>query len=200
MKNRSPNETDEQLWLPLPGESNAWYQRFCAYLQMGAGRSVRSTYNREKGNVVSKAVPGSWTEASRRFDWQGRAAAYDAWRRTEIFQTGNASDEERVKKLDVLLEKMHARLMAEIDTMEVNDRFLDRYLGAMDLMAKATGGYAPQRVEHSGKLEVEETKVNVLWYMPQLDKLPDLTETGDAPEISDVPADGETATLPGESL
>src|SRR5579859_8067788 len=168
-------ERDEQPWAsPMVGENAAWFQRFSLYAAMGAARSVRAVYNAELAqrnagqadlaNQVlqgqqSKAVPSSWTRASHRYEWQRRAEAFDAWRRKEIFATGNASDLARIGRLDKLIEKLCDRIMALLDLPIVEVAFdpeaiaklANALLSAMDLMAKHTGGYAPQRHEITGK-------------------------------------------------
>lgn len=171
------HDDDDQPWLRQPGESNVWYDRFSRFLKLGAARSVRAVYNAEKNNVgPSKPVPAAWTEKTKLYEWRKRAEAYDAWRRAEVFTAGNAQDTERVRKLDELAEAMHKKLMAELAVMEMTDRFIERYLGVMDMLAKHTGGYAPQRVEHTGKdgkaIEVEQdTTMRVVFYVPEVDPI-----------------------------
>ncbi len=188
----SPNQPWEQR-----GDENArWYQRFSDYLALGAGRSVRGVYNREKGNDHSKPVPASWTEAAHRYEWQRRAEAYDAWRRAAVFQAGNAADTERVRKIDEVIEALHARVVAMLETAPpevfVNDRLLTQYFAALDLMAKHTGGYAPQRIEHTGKdgdaikVESDTPAMQVVFYLP---------EVGELPEIDAAPSDGPVDAL-----
>lgn len=189
-----PDEDIEQICPPLAGENNAWYSRLVEYLRLGPGRSVRGVYNREKGNEISKAVPASWTQASHRYEWQRRAVAYDAWRRAAVFATGNASDVERVKKLDTLVDVMHSRLIAGIDEIEINEKYIERYLAVLDLLARHTGGYGPQRIEHTGKdgtaiqIEGESASMQVVFYLPEVDALP---------EIGVLPGSGEAHTLDG---
>ena len=181
----SDDQADEQPWLsPMPGENARWFNAFQRYLALGPARSVHAAYVQENPSTSVdshrqwKSASKSWYETSRRFDWGKRAEAYDAWRRKEIFATGNAQDTERIKKLDELAEQMHARLIAEIGSIEVNDRFLAQYLAVMDLLAKHTGGYAARKVEltgkNGGKIEVEETQVNVVFYMPEIEPLEDI--------------------------
>ena len=168
---------------PMPGENNRWFDRFSRYLDLGATRSVRAVYAAEKVLDGSKSVPASWTEATHRFDWQRRAEHYDAEQRRRLFACGNASDTERVRKLDDLAERMHSRLIAGLDAMEINEKFLAQYLAVMDSLAKHTGGYAPQRHEvtgkDGGKIEIEEEQtMRVVFYVPEVDKIkePDAAE------------------------
>ena len=181
-KDIDPQES--QIWLPMRGENARWYARFCEYLAMGAARSFRAVYNAEKGNEKSKAVPASWSQATKRFEWQRRAEAYDAWRRREVFSKGNAQDVERVKKLDALIDKLFERVIASLADADVSvDKVIAQLLNAIDIMAKHTGGYAPQRHEvtgkDGGKIEVhsdEETSIRVFIYVPEIEAIPDVVD------------------------
>ncbi len=202
--------TDEQRWASqMPGENDAWFQRFSLYAAMGAGRSVRAVYNAElakrgKPSLRSKPVPSSWTQASHRFEWQRRAKAFDEWRRAEIFNAGNAQDTERIKKLDSLINKLSERCLTLLDHMVLADiepedlsRLITALLSAIDLMAKHTGGYSASRVEitgkDGGKIEVEETQVSVVFYMPEIeqDAFNDLQGNGEGGSMDNVVDAGE---------
>lgn len=189
------NDQPEQPWAePMPSESPQWFQRFSLYAGLGAARSIRAVYNAElaqrgKPSEHSKPVPSSWTQAARRCEWQRRAEAFDAWRRAQVFSSGNAQDTERIKKLDVLAERMHSRIVDEIDSMPVNDKYIAAYMSIMDMLAKLTGGYAPQRLEHTGKdggkIEVEETQVKVVFYVPEVDQV-EISDSADLREVGEV--------------
>jgi len=62
------------------------------------------------------------------------------------------------------------------------------------MLAKLTGGYAPQRLEHTGKdggaIEVEETKFNVVFYVPEVDPV-DVSDSEDAGQASEVSGDAQ---------
>ena len=88
-----------------PGETDLWYGRFVKFRDYGADRDLLQCYlevmwqrdmqlraalpqpivENETGPETSMAVrpkrrylPGSWTKQVRKFDWWGRAAAWDA--------------------------------------------------------------------------------------------------------------------------
>lgn len=191
------NDSIEHIWEQQPSEKNLWYDRFARYLALGAGRSVRAVYQAEQGSDESKSVPASWTEASHRHEWQRRAEAYDAWRRAAVFQAGNAADTERVKKLDDVIEQLHKRVMDMLKNAPpeilFNDRVIAQYFAALDLMAKHTGGYAPQRHEVTGKdgnaIQVEgEAAMQVVFYVPEIAEIA---------EVSDVPPGSEVGPVAG---
>lgn len=182
---------EEQPWaIPMPGESQRWFMRLSLFAGLGAARSIRAVYNAElvaRGATPgsSRAVPSSWTKAAKRFEWLRRAEKFDEWRRKELFATGNAQDTERIKKLDALINKLCERAMEALDSVDLSLASVDevaklttQLLSAIDLMAKHTGGYAAQRVEHTGRdggaIEVEERKLNVFWYMPQIQEVDDV--------------------------
>ncbi|HEX3642578.1 MAG TPA: hypothetical protein VHV10_14905 [Ktedonobacteraceae bacterium] len=195
------DEPDEQPWLRQPDESNFWYARFSEYLALGPLRTKLAVYNAERARKGpkepdnSKSLPTSWRDAAKRFDWIKRAESFDAWRRKEVFTYRNAQDTERVKKLDEIVELLHARVLAMLESAMADERFNEKlmaqYLSTLDLMAKHVGGYGPQRIEHTGKggkpIEVEETKLNVFWYMPQIEPLPDSSDT----QVEELPDDGD---------
>lgn len=178
MNAQKPHDANDQPWLPMPGENQRWYQRFAEYLAMGAGRSVRGVYNRERGNDRSKAVPASWSEATHRFEWQRRAEAYEAWRRLKVFDQGNAKDTERVDKLNRLIDKLFERAMASLDDSDVSvDKIIAQLLAAVDLMAKHTGGYASPGGGKAGKDgsedgDEETPRMQVFFYLPKIEELP----------------------------
>jgi hypothetical protein len=186
------NEDDiEQVVPQQSGENAMWYSRCLEYLRLGPARSIRAVYNREKGNEHSKSVPASWSEAAKRFEWPRRAESYDGYLRSQVFKAGNASDTERVKKLDALINAMHDRLIAGLGEVEVNEKFVERYLAVMDLMARHTGGYAQQRHEVTGKdgkaIEVEGgITQQVIFYMPEIDELPAIVDASDNGEVAPV--------------
>lgn len=190
----------------MPNEDARWFQRASMYFALGAARSVRAVYNAElvargKPSEHSKPVPSSWSQASKRYEWQRRAAAFDGWRRKQVFSSGNAQDTERIKKLSELIDRLCERCMAMLAKEDAEPFFsvdgaaklVNALLAAIDLMAKHTGGYAAQRIEHTGKdggaIEVEETKLNVVIYMPEVDSL-EIVDGENAGQISEVPDDG----------
>jgi hypothetical protein len=166
---------NEQPWLQLPKENNLWYSRFSQYLALGPTRSIREVCRLEKRNGGATSPGAPWFKAAQRFDWQGRAQAYDAYQRQLVMTHGNALDTERVKKLDELIDKLYTRAMAVLETapsdVQFSEKLVVSLLNAMDIMARHTGGYAPRRVEHTGKdgkaIEVQEQQMHVIFYVPE---------------------------------
>ncbi len=185
---------DDPQWCQRPDENNLWFSRFSEYLRLGpTARSVRAVYRAEKGHEKSQSVPQSWSDAYHTFQWQSRAAAYDAWRRKEIFDRGNASDVKRIEKLDTLIDGLFERIEKMLQNTPHDEKFngflIDRFITAMDLMAKHTGGYV-ERHEHTGK-DGEPIEVNggfkAIFYLPEVEALPE--QLLDAPK--EEPGDAE---------
>ncbi len=198
-QNPQPNDSqaNDQPWLsPAKGESNTWFDRFSKFLALGPARTVNAAYTSESKKLVkprqssSPRASSAWYDASRRFDWDKRAQAYDAHLRKTLLSSGNAMDTERIKKLDVLIDKLHERILVMLSSALPDERFNEKlvaqFLAAIDLMAKHTGSYV-QRLEHTGKdggkIEVDETqtKLNVVWYMPEVAPLDDGTAVEEEP-------------------
>lgn len=73
-------DEERQPWDRQEGENSVWYRRFREYL---LNRSLLFIYNQEReaaGKSPLTSTPGAWKEARDRFDWEGRAAAWDAHR------------------------------------------------------------------------------------------------------------------------
>ncbi len=75
--------TDVKMpWDQQDGESNRWFQRFCSYKLMGAGRSLLSVCNHDreaKGRKRSNRTAGSWVRAHQEWRWKERAEAWDKY-------------------------------------------------------------------------------------------------------------------------
>src|SRR3954454_22758943 len=71
-----------QPWEQLPGESGPAYRAFCAFRDMGPGRSAVKAYARSrgqgKGKEGAKQTPGRWNAWAKRHRWAERARAFDA--------------------------------------------------------------------------------------------------------------------------
>ena len=73
--------TAKKPWERQEGESAKWHMRFRNYLTMGPKRSVHAVFEAEKQNKVEKSRgrPGeTWYNASKKYQWQKRAEAWDA--------------------------------------------------------------------------------------------------------------------------
>lgn len=67
-----------QPWEKREDETPKAFAAFCAYRDMGKGRSLDGAWRRQKGDEKATA-PGHFTRWSVAHDWEERAAAYDAY-------------------------------------------------------------------------------------------------------------------------
>ena len=119
----SPQKEPEKPWLRQRSEPAAWYMRFKRYLDLGPKRSLRKALAAEpmatkgdknqsepKRKISDVSVPGAWSRASKVWQWQERAAAYDLAQiekqasqiRKMVSSAPYASRAYRVLKLDYL--------------------------------------------------------------------------------------------------
>jgi hypothetical protein len=62
----------------LQGESSRAYAAYCAYRDIGPGRSLDRAWKQSaKQESASARRPGHWSAWSAKFDWSERAEAYD---------------------------------------------------------------------------------------------------------------------------
>lgn len=120
-------------WEQIEGEPNIWYDRFFKYCQLGSKRSLAAIYRKEhrvsrkgtKKSVRNSGVPGAWHEASKQWEWEARASAWDAdqrvqmvaeyeRRKSEILSSGLALNFERIEKLN----KLADMLWREVNTTD----------------------------------------------------------------------------------
>jgi len=72
----------KQPWMQQDGEPNNWFRRFERYKLLGPTRSLLGCANRErveKSLKKSDQVPGSWRNAAKKWNWDARAEAWDAF-------------------------------------------------------------------------------------------------------------------------
>lgn len=72
-------------WERQPGEPNRWYARFEAYRLAGPSRSLLGSVNadRQGRGKKSRSIPQAWAANARRWRWQERAEAWDAFQRQQ---------------------------------------------------------------------------------------------------------------------
>jgi hypothetical protein len=112
-------DTNRNPWEQLPGETNAWFNRFDRF-RLLTDRSVQAAFNQwrlAKGRKLSRSTPKSWRDASKRWNWYERGEAWDRHcleqasmeiekERIRILQSGYALKHERIKVLNELAEML----------------------------------------------------------------------------------------------
>ena len=71
----------KQPWERLPNESPRWHMRFRRYLALGSKRNVNAVYELEQAEKAGKSRGKdgeTWYNASKRYQWERRAEAWDA--------------------------------------------------------------------------------------------------------------------------
>ncbi len=119
----------QPIWEQQPGESLMWYKRFTRFRLMEPVRKIALVFQAEEREKAEKAEsrgkarklrtepPGSWYEAARDFQWEKRAAAWDAHQakvqerlieeeKGKILSHGFALMHERVRILDALTRQL----------------------------------------------------------------------------------------------
>lgn len=152
------------------------------YLRLGSGRSLEKLCERYR--AATEAPPTKRVKTlkdwSRTFDWQARAAVYDAAQdaaktvEIERLRTeGLAADFERIRELDEIYRKLKeefadkglwytdTKLSAKGDTVDVevfNKPLLDTMRGVLDDLAKEVGGRKVE-VKHGGSVETKNEQI-----------------------------------------
>jgi hypothetical protein len=114
-------DEERKPWEQLPDEPDLWYGRFRRFFLMAFGRSVSAVFKAEvsEGSRANQSleVYGYWYEYAKKYNWQERAAAYDAnWieeqdkiiaqEKEKVLRSGFALQYKRIQSLDRLLNKL----------------------------------------------------------------------------------------------
>jgi len=109
-------------WDQLPNESNRWYARFERFRLRGPKRSLEAVFRLEQGlEADEEKRPGHvWYVTARKFDWWGRASAWDATERERIrgLEVVRRFDERerRLSLIDKMLSAVERAIVgAEVD-------------------------------------------------------------------------------------
>ncbi len=132
-----------RVWQRQPGESLLWYNRFKLYRNLGYKRSLVAALSKEQetakvlkstrigkkpgvalAEVPRAQVPGSWKQASSKWRWVERAAAYDEYMIDQMVDgaiddllDGAGTSLVRVMLLKNLLEKLRVNFNANAEDM-----------------------------------------------------------------------------------
>jgi len=108
--------TEQEPWKKQPHEPTLWFRRFEAFLQMQPERTIQAVY-REITKDDDNNAPGSWYKQAQKWQWENRAAAWDAhldaeWEkslkreRTKVMRKRYALQHKRIEALDELAQKL----------------------------------------------------------------------------------------------
>jgi hypothetical protein len=105
-----------------PGESAAHFAWFHAFLEMGPGRSVRAAFASFHPSAPDSPkkpqVSASWKAASNKWNWRGRAGAWDAVQREKrLHQIGEREHE--------IIDRIFAGIEKQLEQREKVDKLAD---------------------------------------------------------------------------
>lgn len=106
-------ETEQQqVWNRMEGESLTWYRRFERFRLMEPTRSIAAVFAQEYSKRPEKTrkslvADGTWYAIAKQWDWEARAAAWDAYQDEQIEKQIAA---ERKKVLKSRFALMHKRV------------------------------------------------------------------------------------------
>jgi hypothetical protein len=116
----SPSPDLPSVYEQQPGESAAHFAWFCAFLEMGPGRSLLGAYKifYAKSQKVSKSlnISPQWREASNKWNWKGRAGVWDNFR-----------CEQRRRKIEAEEQEVVDELFSNIRTQLARHREIDKF-------------------------------------------------------------------------
>lgn len=107
----------QQIWERMEGESPLWYRRFERYRLMELVRSIAAVFQEEeteRNREKPRTKPtGDWYEIAKQWQWEERAAAWDAYQdeqlekqilaeRKKVLKSHYALMHKRVQELDEL--------------------------------------------------------------------------------------------------
>lgn len=140
-----------RAWERRSGESEKAFAAFQAYLRQKAPRTVldafMATYRQPDSKVpANRAAPAYFREWSKKFDWEGRAAAYDGWlmekrtaaeaRAVERSGTDWVEEREELRREELRLGKeLIARGMNLLESLVIPE---DGFLSGRELSSIAT--------------------------------------------------------------
>jgi len=102
-------------------EPNLWYDRFTQFRLMGPTRSLLGCVNQErvkKGQKQSNYIPGSWRDASKKWNWHKRAEVWDEAQREREQEEYEEERLEWRKRRRRLLQGFFAKLAQALDHFE----------------------------------------------------------------------------------
>lgn len=117
-----------QSWERMAGEPERWFRRFDAFRLLKPVRSVSAIFQQEekaKNSEKQRRVPpGEWHKQARRWKWEERAAAFDAYQAAELevliaaekaiaIKTGYALMHKRLNALNGIVSKLIGYLKDE---------------------------------------------------------------------------------------
>jgi len=127
-------------WSQQENETLKWYERFSVYylpLELG-NRSIAKAYALYSGKP-QPAAPPDWYEMRRKWDWEGRAAAYDVARteqRKEMIDGVGIAIEDEIKEALLIALRAAVKRISAIELEGADGLDVKTAMGAIPRMAK----------------------------------------------------------------
>lgn len=106
--------SEQQAWDRIEGEPDRWYRRYERYRLMEPVRSIAAVYQGESrnGEKPRSNAPGLWYEIAKQWQWEERAAAWDAHLDAEIEKT-IAAERKKVLRTGLALQHKRVELLSK---------------------------------------------------------------------------------------
>lgn len=106
------SEQQDRPWDQMEGEPSLWYRRFTRYRLMEPVRSIAAVYQEESKNDEKRRsnAPGTWYDIARQWQWEARAAAWDAHVDAEIEKT-IAAERKKILRSELALQHERVKLL-----------------------------------------------------------------------------------------
>lgn len=142
---------DRDPWEQLPDEPTYWYSLFDKFRLMGPTRTLRKFYRQERAArgkrdiEVNEGISSYWSKMATNWRWRERAEAWDEVVRegqedevVEVLGAGLALSHERIRKLELLAEKLEG-LLFDPANKRPSPYLVEQYRGVLDDIAKEKG-------------------------------------------------------------
>lgn len=164
----------EERWLRLPGEPARWFARFEQYRLLGPRRTLEAAFaacKKSEGLAAGarRARPGTqWYDVAKRWDWKGRAEAWDEVERAAFLESERARRlDARRRRLEIIesaQEQAYAALLAaNLAALKATD--LEDVAAARELLASVRvllmDALKAQRLEYDESTEIVEAGIDL---------------------------------------
>jgi hypothetical protein len=146
----------ERAWERLAGEPELWHKRFLGYCVLGPERTVHGCYRLHRmaaGAQARATLPREWRAASARWQWEERAAAWDAAQERRAEAPGEVRRQHARRRRLELLDRLIAQTAAALESAHLEQVEPEQVRAMLptlrqllrDLLAAERAEYPPER-------------------------------------------------------